>query len=82
MTNPNDSLRDLQRHDYVFPFEVASEDGKASCFCSGMKMRDYFAAKAMQGLLANPDFSELTTEETAKLAYEMADAMVRRRGPR
>lgn len=82
MTTPNDTLRDLQRHDYAFPFEVMTEDGKASYFCAGMKMRDYIAAKAMQGLLANSNFPGLTTEETAKFAYQMADAMIRVRGPR
>ena len=38
----------------------------------GMTLRDYFAAKAMQGIL----FEGLPPEETAKNAYEMADAML------
>ena len=41
-------------------------------------MRDYFAAKAMQGLLihAHKDF---VMEEFAEMAYEMADAMLKAR---
>ena len=41
----------------------------------GMTLRDYFAAKAMQGIL----FEGLPPEETAKNAYEMADAMLKAR---
>ncbi len=42
---------------------------------SGMTLRDYFAAKAMQGLLAG----ELTTTKMSVIAsecYAMADAML------
>ena len=41
----------------------------------GMTLRDYFAAKAMQGIL----FEGLDSAETAKHAYEMADAMLKAR---
>lgn len=41
----------------------------------GMSLRDYFAAKAMQGIL----FEGLEPEETAKHAYAMADAMLKAR---
>ncbi len=41
----------------------------------GMTLRDYFAAKAMQGIL----FEGLEPEETAKHAYAMADAMLKAR---
>lgn len=45
---------------------------------SGMTLRDYFAAKAMQGRLANPDW--LCSEaRTATEAYQMADAMLEAR---
>jgi predicted RNA polymerase sigma factor len=42
---------------------------------SGMRLRDYFAAKAMQGIL----FEGLDESETAKNAYAMADAMLKAR---
>ena len=41
----------------------------------GMTLRDYFAAKAMQGIL----FEGLDPADTAKHAYEMADAMLKAR---
>jgi hypothetical protein len=46
----------------------------------GMTLRDYFAAKAMQGLLSDPDWRQDTTfEDTAYAAYEQADAMLEAR---
>jgi hypothetical protein len=43
----------------------------------GMTLRDYFAAKAMQGLLASEVNAPLKT--FAKQAYTMADAMMEAR---
>jgi hypothetical protein len=40
-----------------------------------MTLRDYFAAKAMQGIL----YEGLDPAETAQHAYEMADAMLKER---
>lgn len=40
----------------------------------GMSLRDYFAAKAMQALVERSYFGN-----TARLAYEMADAMLKAR---
>jgi len=49
----------------------------------GMTLRDFFAAKAMQGLFAS-DTSDWNQEgewgERARTAYEMADAMLKARG--
>lgn len=47
----------------------------------GMSLRDYFAAKAMQALATNPEYTELTNEKTAQWAYQMADAMLEAREP-
>ena len=47
----------------------------------GMTLRDYFAAKAMQVLIAatiSAD-SELVEEDTALISYRMADAMLKER---
>ena len=44
----------------------------------GMTLRDYFAAKAMQGILANHTY-RLTSEEIVTEAYEIADAMLKAR---
>jgi hypothetical protein len=51
------------------------EDYKTSM--SAMTLRDYFAAKAMQGLLASDVNAPLKT--FAKQAYTMADAMLEAR---
>jgi hypothetical protein len=45
----------------------------------GMTLRDYFAAKAMQGFAADP-FTPGPAEVIAKVAYEWADAMLSARG--
>ncbi len=50
----------------------------------GMTLRDYFAAKALQGMFANPDDShenydlsyEDYVKEIARCSYKMADAML------
>ncbi len=44
----------------------------------GMTLRDYFAAKAMLGLLNSTRISQ--PDWIAKDAYEMADAMLKERG--
>ena len=44
---------------------------------SGMSLRDYFAAKAMQGLLSSDVYAPV--EKFAKQAYVMADEMLKAR---
>ena len=46
----------------------------------GMTLRDYFAAKAMQAMLAHPNSSDTAGPESyAAAAYKMADAMLKAR---
>ncbi len=45
---------------------------------SGMSLRDYFAAKAMQGLMASSADPE-SMEVAAKWSYKLADAMLKAR---
>lgn len=45
----------------------------------GMTLRDYFAAKAMQGIIAKYGNTLQSPETTAKEAYEMANAMLEER---
>ena len=47
----------------------------------GMSLRDYFAAKAMQGICNSRSHSDLKGHAvaSAKVAYEMADAMLKAR---
>jgi hypothetical protein len=44
-----------------------------------MTLRDYFAAKAMQGILTDPEIVMGATE-IADLSYKYADAMLKARG--
>jgi hypothetical protein len=46
----------------------------------GMTLRDYFAAKAMQGMLAGQDRRLVATKEfIGETAYEYADSMLKAR---
>jgi len=45
---------------------------------SGMTLRDYFAAKAMQAILSNPEYGDDDTS-LAGAAYYVADAMLKAR---
>ena len=44
----------------------------------GMTLRDYFAAKAMHGLISINEL-DLTHEDYARLAYLLADSMLKER---
>jgi len=59
--------------EYAFPHE-----NNHTYKMTGMKLRDYFAAKAMQGIVADPNVS-VGWEKTAAWAYSMADAMMEAR---
>lgn len=70
----------------AFPRKDAVEiDDKGRCLPQlGMDLRDYFAAKAMQGLMqwiADMEFNdgENTPIAIAKASYEYADAMMEER---
>ena len=45
----------------------------------GMTLRDYFAAQAMQGLLANPECPLTPLDEVPQASYALADAMMKAR---
>lgn len=45
----------------------------------GMDLRDYFAAKAMQGLLTHPKLGARDPVEIAGWAYDQADCMMKER---
>lgn len=62
----------------AFPLEMVytQENEKFN----GMTLRDYFAAKAMQGMLAAcTGWSEAGIERLAKCSYSTADAMMKAR---
>lgn len=45
----------------------------------GLSLRDYFAAKAMQGLLGNSTIESSAPAFVSKWAYKYADAMLKAR---
>jgi hypothetical protein len=45
----------------------------------GMTLRDYFAAKALQGLMNEQSYGASSWHLDAKAAYEIADAMLAER---
>jgi hypothetical protein len=63
-------------------FPTLPEHG-ANSGCLGMTLRDYFAAKAMQGMLANPKLEKqiLTAGQSwiEESAWTVADAMLKER---
>jgi hypothetical protein len=59
----------------AFPIFPDTATGHASAF-PGMTLRDYFAAKAMQGMLACPVRPQSGADMYARDAYCVADAML------
>ena len=54
-----------------------SGDGRWGTGSDGMSLRDYFAAKAMQGMYASGNrIARDTPQKIAKDAYEQADALL------
>lgn len=68
----------------AFPIQASEYGGHGTCF--GMSLRDYFAAKALQGVLANDNLLDLLGKDCesqadlqlklANAAYSQADAMI------
>jgi hypothetical protein len=58
-------------------FPVNIENGLNAGGDRGMTLRDYFAAKAMQGMMH--DVSQPVGEVIAEWAYQVADAMLKAR---
>jgi hypothetical protein len=67
-----------QKKPNAFPYSGVGDDMNYS---RGMTLRDYFAAKAMQGICNSRSHSELKGHAiaSAKVAYELADAMMKAR---
>jgi hypothetical protein len=70
----------------AFPCDpwAASEpknQGEAKRLAEGMTLRDYFAAKAMQGLITATitPTTAWSPDDVAETAYRMADAMLKAR---
>ena len=63
--------------------EAKKREAKRNPFASEMSMRDYFAAKALQGMLANPKLQEQILKAgqswIEESAWKVADAMLKAR---
>lgn len=44
-----------------------------------LNLRDYFAVAALQGMISNHDYIDISSESMAKIAYMCADAMMKQR---
>lgn len=74
---------------YAFPYSIQMQDGMGGTYyqnCPGMTLRDYFAAAAIpdatravaaQQIQVEP--GEHPQDTVARVAYDVADAMMRRR---
>ena len=60
----------------AFPWSI--DNGESVRGEKGMDLRDYFAAKAMQGFAADPDWQS-GADKAAETAYRWADAMMKAR---
>ena len=60
----------------AFPTDSEGQNGPNSFHYGGMTLRDYFAAKAMAGEASNNGLDGYDADETARMAYELADAML------
>lgn len=83
MTTTTTSMRDGGPAFPCDPF-IASKPGHESVakrLAEGMSLRDYFAARAMQGMINSQAYEDGGWEQSdiAKQAYELADAMLRTR---
>ena len=69
----------------AFPNKASSGNGGSSIDSFGMTLRDYFAAKAMQGWLASFSESDVhpsvsgKCDAVAEASYALADAMLKAR---
>jgi hypothetical protein len=75
-------MNDINEGGPAFPGQVDNGTAGIQSF-PGMTLRDYFAAKAMQGFCANPAASPTTDEHfrnIAQDAFYLADTMITTRG--
>jgi hypothetical protein len=63
---------------YAFPHNtvVVDKEGGVKEHHRGMELRDYFAAKALQGMLAESGGGALHNTNLSEFAYLIADAMM------
>lgn len=57
----------------TFPYVLSSSTNTYR----GIKMRDYIAIHALQGIAANSEYAGASYEQTATMAYGYADALIK-----
>ena len=70
------------KNEPAFPTKINTEhfSHSSTIYNTGMTLRDYFAAKAMQGFMANKaNPMHFQPENDAAWAYTIADAMLKAR---
>jgi hypothetical protein len=67
------------KHEPAFPTKTYNRNIMQFEDREGMTLRDYFAAKAMQGIVSKEKSHVSWVDEYAKNAYKMADAMLKAR---
>ena len=65
----------------AFPYQHKNPTSGLTTESEGMTLRDYFAAKAMQGVISNLEdsFGPEEFDGLSKMFYRMADAMLEAR---
>ena len=63
----------------AYPTTYINYDESILTDCTGMDLRDYFAAKALGGLVAKAVSENQSAEIAAEAAYMFADAMIKAR---
>jgi len=63
----------------AFPLSFVAHPTEETFIAKGMTLRDYFAAKAMQGMLSENSGIRYPTDELVDFAYKVADAMMKAR---
>jgi hypothetical protein len=62
----------------AFPYSIDHNAITVKDF-TGMTLRDYFAAAALQGVICHNGCGALTDEDSSRIAYEYADEMIKAR---
>lgn len=70
-----------EKYDTGGPAFPRPHSGSTQYAQEGMTLRDYFAAKAMQGIIAGWHTGLPPSKDTAQSAYSYADAMLKARNP-
>lgn len=67
---------------HAFPFKRTAHNSNEKISCDGMTLRQYYAAKAMQAVIAHSpnvfanEVINNTADEIARRAFIIADAMI------